>query len=510
MANFDWMLELEEREANPTAFALTVTEARYVVRASWIQTNVLRQYLDISDEERRKPAVQAKIREDIFTAFKNKRVSTTRLVKLAERVRSGLYWSYSIVSIDADADITTYEIASNIEGLRSSFDTVTFASFFDTEDVRERARLIGVPDEALYLPTIEFHSLQALYRLCRGHGDIQPAQGKGDYWQIKSSPILDVLGEIGTTALIERELIEGFKNEYRITAANGVTITIDANAYEDLEQLLKTPNADKLMIQFNYKAVERGLTSKTVELSLDEVMEERGLKDRKEAAKAVRAAVNLLYAVSVNIEDKATGSFKKSRIAQEATYTAGTGRKAVATITYTDGYFKHLQTTQQFLQYPRKLQLIPNNRANAYIFGRAFANQQRRNIGKPNNIENKLSVRTLLRRSNLPTYSKLKDKGQASQLIIRPFLDAMDYLEEDLQLFTYHFQYAKSGGKAVELTDADLDKLYGDYSLFSSLMVEVVWNDTADYEHLLERKRVQHERAEARQSKPKRGRPKKT
>ena len=497
MATYDWLLEYEVRQNYPDAFALTAQEARLVVRADWIQVDVLQRYIGLEEEQLKSPTIQAEMRENIFLAFKEKRISPARIVKIAERVRQGLYWSYHIVHVVVPNQeqgierVDTYEVDTNIAGVTKRFDT-SLQAFFATDNPRERARLLGVPDAGLYVPTFELHSLQSLYHLCKER-EITP-QGKPDYWSIKSSLTLDALSEVASKSLIWElsELYNGYA--YRTTTPNGVSVSIDASAYEDLEQLLHTPNADKLLIQFNHKAIEQGLTSKTVELTLDEVMEARGLRDRKEAAKAIKAAARLLYAVSINIEDVATGSFSMRRVAQEATYIAGKGRKPVATITYTDAYYKHLQTTQQFMQYPTKLQMIPNNKTNAYIFGKEFAKQKRRNAGKPDDIEDKLTVATLLRRSTLPTYTSLKDKGQASQLIIKPFIDAFDYLEEQ-QLFSYHFQYKKDGGKPVELTDADIDKLYTDYSLFYSLVVRVSWYNPPDYEHLIERKELQRERA---------------
>ena len=503
MATYDWLIDNAIRDKYPAEFALTAAEAKLIVRAEWVFTDAVHKYIGLEDEELYSEAVQSAMEADVFDAFKEKHISPKRIIQIGERVRSGDYWSYNLVHVVVPNQeqgierIDTYTLESNIEGLGGKeFDTSSLEAFFATDNPRERARFLGVPDTALYVPPFELSSLKHLWKICKER-QLTP-QVKPDYWRIKSSPVLDVLSEIGSTALIERELIDGFTDTYKITAANGVTVSITAVDYDDVELLFRTPNADKLLTQFNRKAVEQGLNSKTVQLTLDEVMEERGLKDRKEAAKALRAATKFLFALNVGIEDKETGSFKLRKIAQAADYEAGTGRKAYATITYSDAYFKELQTTQQFLQYPRKLQLIPNKKQNAYIFGKAFALQKRRNIGKPDDIEDKLSVATLLRRSILPRQQDLKDKGQASQLIIKPFIDALDYLEQELQLFSYQFQYKKSGSYPVELTEVDIDRLYGDYSLFYTLIVKVTWNDAADYQNLLERKQAQ--RSKARQS----------
>ena len=336
MATYDWLIQNALRNKYPTEFALSEADARYIVRAESVFADTAHKYLQLEESELHSDAVQAQIRQDIFDAFKEKRISTARIIKIGESVRRCKYWSYYlthilIASADNPERVSTYTIESNIDGFDGKeFSNSSLQADIETDNPRERARVLGIPDEALYIPHFELSSLRHLWKICKEQ-DIQ-LQAKSDFWNIKSSPVLDALSEIGSEALAEREFVDGFTNAYKIKTATGVTITIDASAYADYEQLLKTPNADKLMMQFNHKAIEQGLVSNTVVLTLDEIMEERGLKDRKEAAKTIKAATNLLYAVSVDIEDKATGSFKRSRIAQEITYTAGKGHKPVATI----------------------------------------------------------------------------------------------------------------------------------------------------------------------------------
>ena len=87
MATYDWLLEYEVRQNYPDAFALTAQEARLVVRADWIQVDVLQRYIGLEEEQLKSPTIQAEMRENIFLAFKEKRISPARIVKIAERVR---------------------------------------------------------------------------------------------------------------------------------------------------------------------------------------------------------------------------------------------------------------------------------------------------------------------------------------------------------------------------------------------------------------------------------------
>lgn len=501
MATFDILLNDEMRKKYSADYVLTEQEAKYIKKAELVFVDAAKKYISVDDAELHTPTVQAAMREDVFTAFKRKRLSASKILKIAERVRQGSYWSYELVGIEIPENETAareiYRIECRINGeteREQEFDTFSLEAFFKSDSPRERAKLLNIPDDVLYLPSFELRALKLLWKICKEKEITK--QDPSVYWLIKTSPVLDVLSEIGSEAVAGSEFVEGFSKSYKLKAANGVTITIDASAYNDVGQLLKTPNADKLMTQFNHKAVEQGFCSQTVELTLDEVMDARRLTDRKAAADAIRAATRLLYALSVNIEDRETGSFRMRRIVQAADYIAGKGRKPYATITYTDDYFKHLKNTQQIMQYHAKLQQIPNNKPHAYNFAKAFDTQKRRNAGKPEGIENKLSVLTLLKKSGLPRYDKLKDKGQASQRIIMPFITALDYLEEDIQLFTYEFQHPKRGNNSTELTDEELDKLYHDYSFFTGLMISVTWYDEPDYQHLVERKKEQIKKAE--------------
>ena len=486
----------EVREKYPEAYALTTREANFVARAESVFFEAAHGFSGLSDEDLQKPDMKNKITESVFDSFKRKRINPDRLIKLADRIERGKYWSYALVKIDeaqSSSPISTYMTDSNIPGIVEQFNT-TLEAFFSTDNPRERARLLNVPEDGLYIPSYELFILRQLRDFCKV-GKINP-KASADFWRLKSSPSINALSEIGSAALLNKRLDEdSFEDKYKLTAANGVPLSLAVDYYEEAEILLKTPNADKLLMQFINKAIEQGLKDKTVVLTLNEVMEVRGLTDRKTAAHYLRAATRFLLGVSVGIDDKKTGVFDLQRIAKRARFESGKGKTTQSIITFDDDFFKELETATGFMQYPTKLQMIPNNKGNAYVFAKAFATQKRRNIGKPNDIENKLSVVKLLAKSTLPLYDTLKDKGQASQLIIKPFVEALDYLEQDEQLFSYQFQYKKNGSNPVELTDADTYNLFSNYAIFSSLVIKVAWKDEPDYTHLLERKQAQRERA---------------
>ena len=491
-------IEEDLRRVNPKAFALNITEAKLIHKASLAEWGVLRDYIDLEESETQKPEIQNAIKNRIHDVFIINRISPVKIIEIANRVKNGLYWSYRAFKFDSTADggetKITYKVKSNIDGIIKEFDNLSLKAFFATQDMRERARLLGVPEEGLYITSHELNSLIHLESICNGR-DIAQLISRSSVWYKKSSPVTDVFGEIGRLAATSPEITQGFDTLYKFRASNGVTVTIQESNFKDLSTLFSTPNADKLITQFDSKALELGCKSKSVALTLDEVMEARGVSDRKTAAEAIKAAMNLIYAVSVEMEDKATGSFKKSRILQDAVYISGKGRKSTAMITYTDAYFNHLQATTQIVQIPKKLLKIPGNKPNAYIFAKAFSLQKRRNAGKGNNIENKLAISTLLEKSMLPPYEGLKDKGQASQLIIKPFLANLDYLADELNLFSYEVQYPKRGSNSTTLTDEDLNKMFTDYSLFSSLMIAVKWTDEPDYDELKEKRKTQKAKA---------------
>ena len=498
-------------------FVFSDKESRYIKRAATIQDEILHNYINVDEEQLKTDAMQAEMLQAVSVAFKDKRISCKTLRGYYDRLQGLQYWSLSLTNIDihkGEDKRTAYgfEIISNIPAVNGKrVRTDENPQAFATTDIGEQAKLLQIPDGVLFIPHTELHALERLQPVCLYESGKIAADG-ADFWSMKSSPLLDVFSGVGSPALTGKELQDSFGggNMYEIVSATGARIYIDKDQYSQL--LFTSPNMDKLIKQLNHKAFVNGFKSKTVTLTLDEIQEARGVKDRKELDKSVRAALNGLFAIMLTYErEDSTGKdFKKRRIIQEIDGVSGHGKghSAQYSATYSDAYFNHLRSTPQVAQLPTEILKIPNNKPHAYSFATAFYEQKRRNIGKAQGIENKLAVKTLLNYSSLPSYDKLKDKAQAAQLIINPFLEAFDYLEEQ-EILTYELQHSArdaKGGNGVTLTDEELDRVYRDYAFFSSLIVKVTWRKEADYSNLLQAKRNRLEQA----NRSKRGRPKKS
>ena len=502
--------EREQREKQQEAFALTLRESDYIYKANNVQVSILRDYVYLSSEDLQEAEIRAEIRDKVLEALKRKRISASKIVKISERVLSGKYWSYYMTHIGGEPAQgkqrrLVYSIESNIDGLRQEFDTGSLPDFFSTDNIRERGRLLGVPDDGKYIPIYELSTVRGLHAICKGqellHGD------DGRYIRTVLSPYTNMLSQIGSEALTNKTIDDNsFEKKYIIPAGKDVNCYMTKEAYDKLEKQLKKPNADKLLMQAIGKAASQGFTNREIILPLEETMEARGLKDRKTAAEQVSNGLDLLAAVQIDLKRPNTTrqSIIHFPLADYTEFFASKGRKSFAIIRFSEQYFNIVKTDPAFVLYDKRTLAIPDTMPTVYRILKAFQDHKRRNIGKADNIENKLAVSTLLKKTNLPTYESLNDKWRAPQLIIKPFLKALEYIEEH-GIFTFQLQHHQKGNTSVFLSDNELERVENDYNLFQSIVIEVIWFEEPDYTHLLERKKVQQEKTA--HGKAKRGKP---
>ena len=480
-------------------FVFDEKQAEYIKRAFETARDILHDYMNVDDEQRSTYAVQVEMAQAVATAFKDKRISCKTLRKHYDRLNGLKYWSAKLTQIGIGGGkgkrtVYGYEIVSNLPEINGKTVRTDNTNAFNKnipEDIAEQARQLRIPDGVLFVSDAEIFALEYMRPVCLYATESIPEDGK-DFWSMKSSPVLDVFSGVGSPALKNKELQQsdfGGKDMYEIVSATGVRLYIDKDQYSPL--LFRSPNMDKLIKQLNHKAMTEGYRSKTVTLTLAEIMDARGVTDRKELNKSIVSALNGLFSISLTYANS-QGDFKKRRIIQAIDGNDGHGRghSAQYSVTYSDDYWNHMRTTPQVAQLPTEILKIPNNQPNAYYFATAFYEQKRRNAGKPYGIENKLSVKRLLGYAGIRSYDELKDKAQAAQLIIEPFIKALDYLE-DKEILTYELQHSArdaTDSNGVTLTDEELDRVYRDYAFFSSLVVKVTWRKEADYTHLLQAK----------------------
>lgn len=520
--SYDFYLKVGEaqrkqNEAHKDLFALSTRDINYLFKAVRLYLDICRKYMHLDDETIRGKEIQAKIRKEVAEAYANGNISQTRIDKIADKVflDGRGFWSYTLtgiiplnptISAPLDdiqrADLISdnvkevYTVESNLEGINGlEINDHDNRAFFETNDITVKAKLLSIPADAKYILWTELDLLKMLSGTRLSGLEIPIRKEQPGFHSTPSSPLINVLHDIGAVALREKVMISDFgKDTYEIKASNSVTVYTDAEGYSDI--MFKSPNVDKLLNQLNSKAYAMNYNSKSVSLTVDEIMEARGLKDRKSAANSLRKEADTLYRFTIDYKDKTTGSFGRRRIVQAIDYVGGKGRTAQVVATYSDAFFKHISESKTIIKRRDSIMKIPGNKTTEYFLACAFEDHERRNIDNPT-IRNRLSVANLLEKCKLTAYEDLNDKAQVSQLIITPFREALDYLEER-GIFSHKFLH--KGGDF--LTYEELDRLDYDYRLFSSLIVEVDWYEEADYTQLLE--------AKASRKPKKRGRPRKT
>ena len=318
--------------SNNAGFVFSDKESKYLKRAATIQDEILHNYINVDEAQLKTDAMQAEMLQAVSKAFKDKRVSCKTLRGYYDRLQGLNYWSLSLTNIDINKgeDKRTaygFEIVSNLPEINGkTVRTDENPQAFATTNITEQAKLLQIPDGVLYIPHTELHALERLQPVCLYESGNIPKDSAG-LWSMKSSPLTDVFSGVGSTALTDKKLQDfGGGSMYEIVSATGVRVYIDKEQYSQL--LFTSPNMDKLIKQLNHKAYVNGFKSKTVTLTLDEIQEARGVKDRKELDKSIKAALNGLFAISLEYkrEDSTGREFKKRRIIQEADGREGHGR----------------------------------------------------------------------------------------------------------------------------------------------------------------------------------------
>lgn len=492
------------RDINPEAYALTLNEARYIERAYLTQHSVLRSFLSLDEAEFADPAKQAYIQEQVDKALAKRHITRKRINAIAEAVLyEGRYWSFDIGNLIIPAGkqypvAQEYVVVSNTEGIDGiRFSEDTCPAFFDSWDAAEEAAALGIPDTVKYIPSSELFILRQVYGAHLEKLTKPQAQEK-NFFRIPNNPAINALVNMGSQSLMEKTLLENFgKSNYEIKVNGGVSVYIPQDQIDDI--IIGNVDTDKLLRQAINASYQSGYRSKEVILSLSDIMEAQGKKDRKTAAATLRSSLKRLEAISITYNNQITGSFSKRRIVQSVDYDAGRGRQAIARIVFTDAYYNMLKDTTaagMIAAYPDKILKISAKNKHSYIFALQFFTNMRRNLGKKN--ECRLSVQSLLNSSGLPLYDSLKDKSQVAQRIITPFDEALSLLEKE-HILSYEYRYPGGG----VLTHEDLEKLYTNYETFSSLMVWAYFYDEPDYTTIRKSRELNGKTA----AKKKRGRP---
>ena len=220
--------------------------------------------------------------------------------------------------------------------------------------------------------------------------------------------------------------------------------------------------AIKLTKSNHYKAKDANTLKRTVTFSLDEYMTYLDVKDVKDARKRLKEALDTLYSISLEWEEKSRGEVKnytKMRICESQGINRG-----IASFTFTADMANYLNQAY-VMQYPLELLAISERNPNAYPIARKLALHHSIDNNHKKGTANIISVAKLLEVApEIPNIEAVRKVNGSWSERIRGLLEkALDALEGIVS-----WEYSNSN--SVPLTDKQLE--LSDYETFIKLFVK--------------------------------------
>lgn len=229
---------------------------------------------------------------------------------------------------------------------------------------------------------------------------------------------------------------------------------------------------------------ETGAKSPVVALSLEEYMEKRGLKDKKESRKQATDDLETLFNATISFKEKRKRGQEQDFHDVRIIDSKGI-RKGIINVSFGTTFYNIL-LGYPIMPYPAQLWTLNSKRnPNSFYLLRKIAEHKNMNVGKKN--EDIIAVKTLLAVApNLPSYDEVMNTDRAlNRRIIEPFERDMDALEDTLT-----WTYCHSNN--TPLTDEELHSM--SYDTFISLLIKTDWKQYPNQTARLERKaeRLEH------------------
>lgn len=311
-------------------------------------------------------------------------------------------------------------------------------------------------------------------------------QGKPTNTVTKTSKKSLALDPFTETGRANREGVQVFLKNY-----NALSLNVQTHKVLDALTIKLTNN-----FPFGETATAEQIAERRiVEITVDEYMQLCGLKDRKEARKQLKEAIQTLYNISLEWDEVSyiVPEGKKKRVKQSVHYNI---RLTDAIIELEENPLKRGKvvfafsfTLAQYLSkayimpYPNKL-LALNAKYNphSYYMGRKLAEHHNMNIGKEN--ANRIAVSTLLKAlPDMPTYAEVMQNmnGSLTQKIIQPFERDLIALVNNGILASW--KYCNSKGEP--LTEEQIDSY--SYDVWEKWLIEFELADYPDQSERLEK-----------------------
>ncbi len=247
---------------------------------------------------------------------------------------------------------------------------------------------------------------------------------------------------------------------------------------------------DRLIVEFT----QTGSKDRTITLSLTDYMQSRGLKDRKETRKQVKADLQTIRHNGITFTTFSGEGKKRKETAfvdVNIAEAVGIDKKGMIMLRLTPSIYEVIKR-DPVMPLPPECQKINSKRnPNSYNLLRKIAEHKNMNMFKPN--EDIISVATLLKCCPaIPSYDKvMKSDRRVTDRIIDPFMRDMDALK------TINWEFCGTNNEPL----TDRDTVNFTYEVFIKCNVHITWNEYPDQTARLEK----YEAAKAEKTK-KRGR----
>ena len=524
----------EDRIKMPEAFLFTVEELNTIYKAREALIEVADKYRDIP-EDNYTPELKNTMLIDYEKAFKRKRAPLTNLRKFADKLKTAFYWSASLneVKIFGKYGLKPFEIYQITTSTPEQYpekiiNPETCPEFYTAQNKAKQAEALGIPALYLFVTKTELQILQSIKMVVeqiqeqKKQTEESTTKSGGVFIPIINSPEMNGPFSIGENARKNPERTMRLSEtgeqiniyEY-LTNLKGVKI-----AFESFNPLagqgfisVGDPNTDKLLLQA--QAITLTTSQKELIIPMSDFMGIRSLSDNKTANEKARGACNTLLSCSTRIDAsvKNASIYGGFHYVQECFVVQKKGRGGnFIRLVWTDNVYKHLMEMKdagrQIEQIDVKILSIPDNHGTAYNIARAFSSHLRKNAEKP--TARRLSVKNLLSYCpRLPLYPQKEEEfGQENYIrkpfeaitrIIQPFCKELNFLVD--AGIIKEFKFTHEGGRS--LSKEEHKRLENDFEFFSKLVLELVFNNEPKYEHLIESKTKQIEKAKKAKKTPK-------
>ena len=214
----------------------------------------------------------------------------------------------------------------------------------------------------------------------------------------------------------------------------------------------------------------------------------------KNARRSVTKHMDTLYRASLSWEDKTqkkgASDFDDVRIITRKSIKDG-----YIHLELYPGLARALADKKTITEFPLVLLSYDERNPNAYSIGQALYMHYAMDNNYIKDTTNRLSVKSLLAKTTLPTYKEVqeKDRGHWVERIKTPFENALDYnvgrilIADNYKEGKEPWKYTHEKGR--ELTKEEYIKMQTDYTFWSSLYITYEMNYTLDREERLEERK---------------------